>query len=444
MTIYLGLGSNEGDRRQHLERAIAALVKAGFRLRRVSPVVESPALLPAQADPDWNQPYLNLALSGDAPWQPHQGLAIAKQIELELGRKQGARWSPRPIDIDLLRWHDEVVPGDAPTAGLTIPHADAHQRDFVLTPLLHLQPDLRLGGHEGHKGYSETVFALTQTIRPIPLWMAIINLTPDSFSDGAQWSSDAGELDAYLDRLIAQNVQIIDVGAESTRPGSMPLAPEEEWRRLQPTLEKIAERLKGRRVKPWLSLDSRHPAIVEKALNYGVDVINDVTGLTDVDMMSLARSSDCQVVAMHSVSVPVEPNRLLPGERSAVSQIRQWAEEKMEIWTKAGLDLNRILLDPGIGFGKSSLQALELLSHCRALRQAGLRLLIGHSRKSFMGNLTDRPAGQRDLETLGISLSLCQQGVDVIRVHSPFIHLRAYRGWSHAVSGGQELNDPDK
>ena len=422
MTIYLGLGANDGDRKQNLERAIDGLVGAGFRVQQVSPVVESPALLPPQAEPAWHRPYLNLVVSGEADWQPQQGLAVAKQIEKELGREKGARWSPRPIDIDLLRWHDHKMgPGK-----LTLPHADARRRDFVLTPLMHLQPDLPVG----EKG--ESVFELTRTIRPIPLWMAIINLTPDSFSDGNRWS-DPGELDAYIDKLLERNVQIIDVGAESTRPGGEVLSPKAEWARLEPALAGIAGRLEGKRVKPWLSVDSRNPAIIEKALRYGVDIINDVTGLADANMMAVVRQNGCQAVAMHSLSVPVNPARVLPDAHSAIDQITQWAEEKMETWAKAGLDLNRIILDPGIGFGKSSIQAFELLSHCRELRQAGLRLLVGHSRKSFMNRLTDHPAGQRDLETLGISLSLCRQGVDIIRVHSPFIHLRAYLAWAHVA-----------
>ncbi len=447
MTIYLGLGANDGNRKHNLERAIAELVGAGFRLERVSPVVESPALLPDDADPAWHKPYLNLVISGDADWQPHEGLAAAKRIEQALGRGRGARWSPRPIDIDLLRWHDCITndPADndpaertdndpaertdndlTATGKLTIPHADARRRDFVLTPLLHLQPDLPVGER------GETVFELTRTIRPIPLWMAIVNLTPDSFSDGGEWA-DAKELQAHLDNLIEHNAHIIDLGAESTRPGGQPLPAAEEWARLEPVLAALAERLRGRYVKPWLSVDSRNPATIEKALGYGVDMINDVTGLGDPEMMAVARQNGCQVVAMHSLSVPVDPALMLPDDRGAVGQILRWAEDKMETWTKAGLDLNRIILDPGIGFGKTTTQAFDLLRHCRELRRTGLRLLVGHSRKSFMSGLTDRdrPAACRDLETLGMSLALCAQGVDVLRVHAPLSQMRAALAWAH-------------
>lgn len=423
MTIYLGLGANEGDRRGNLEGAIDGLVDAGFRLRQVSPLVESPAMLPRRADPAWHKPYLNLVVSGDADWQPQQGLAIAKKIEKAFGRGAGPKWSPRPIDIDLLSWHGRELD----SAALTLPHADARRRDFVLTPLMHLQPDLPIGAR------GETAFELTRTIRPIPLWMAIVNVTPDSFSDGGTWRDEAA-LDAHFAKLLARNVQIIDIGAESTRPGGETLGAEAEWARLEPVLAMLAERLQGRRVRPWVSVDSRNPATIEKALGYGVDVINDVNGLMDAQMMEMVRESGCQAIAMHSLSVPVNPAMLLPDDEGAVAQITRWAEERMEMWAKAGLDLNRIILDPGIGFGKSAIHAFELLSHCRDLRQAGLRLLVGHSRKSFMNGLTARPAAQRDVETVGMSLALCRQGVDIIRVHAPFIHLRAYLAWAHIAA----------
>ncbi|MGI9310685.1 MAG: dihydropteroate synthase [bacterium] len=545
MTLYLGLGANEGDRARNLERAIEHLVAAGFRLERVSPLVESPALLPPDADPTWCRPYLNLAVRGEADWSPQQGLAIAKQIERELGRgadnsehelgcaigdderafgraignderaldrgvgnderepsrvgdderelgrdvgnderelDRGAgddelghvasadehaldrviaddehaparivapKWAPRPIDIDLLWWRGERLD----SAALKLPHPDAARRDFVLTPLLHLQSDLAVGARGEH------VFELTDAVRPIPLWMAIINLTPDSFSDGGEWS-DSDALDAYFEKLIARNVQIIDLGAESTRPRGArdddePLDAEQEWARLEPALAMLEAKLRGRRIKPWLSVDSRKPSVIERALRYGIDVINDVGGLADPAMIALARDSGCQVVAMHSLSVPADAAVTLPRTPGAATQVAQWARRRMEMWDAAGLDFNRIILDPGIGFGKTATQSLALLSSCRELRRAGLRLLVGHSRKSFLATApapatapaaaaiadatadaaetAPRPAPQRDLETLGVSLALCRQGVDILRVHSPFIHQRAALAWAHVA-----------
>lgn len=418
--IYLGLGANDGARRQNLERAIAKLVAAGFRLRRVSPLVESPALLPAGARAEWHQPYLNLAVGGDAEWTPQQGLGIAKQIEKELGRGDGERWSPRPVDIDILLWHDERL-----NAGkLTIPHADAARRDFVLTPLLHLRPDLQVHAD------GRTVFSITQKLHPIPLWMAVVNVTPDSFSDGGAWK-DERALQKHFAKLVEGNVQIIDLGAESTRPGAAEIDAEEEWKRLHRPLAMLAEQISARHIAPWISVDSRHASTIEKAMHYGVNMINDVTGFAGAEMHALARANELQVVAMHSVTTPADAKKVLPASPHAAVQIREWAERNMQLWERAGLDLNRILLDPGIGFGKTALQCYEILSNCAELRRAGLRIAVGHSRKSFLRNITARAAAERDAETLGVSLALCEQGADVIRVHDPFLHMRAHLAWAH-------------
>ncbi len=424
MTIYLGLGSNQGDRRQNLENAIAALEKAGFQLQRVSPIVESPAMLPPDAESSWNKPYLNIVIAGCADWSPRTGLQIAKRIEAELGRGSGPRWSPRPIDIDLLVWHDLQLDED----DLVIPHVGLPHRDFVISPLLSIASDLVI------PGLNKTVFALSLGRKNIPLWMGILNITPDSFSDGNSWA-DQDMLATHIDKLIERDVQIIDIGAESTRPRADTVDDQSEWRRLQPVLEMLRERIAGRKVRPLISVDSRHAGVMAKAIEYGADIINDVTGLDDPNMRTLARESGCQVVAMHAMSVPVDPTLLLPSDRPPLVQIEEWIEKKKEQWVSENLDLSNIIIDPGIGFGKTSIQAYELMSQCQALRKSGLRLLVGHSRKSFMTGITDRPAGQRDLETLGLSMGLCQQGVDMIRVHQPFIHQRAYRAWAHLELG---------
>ena len=424
MSIYLGLGANAGDRKANLERAIAELGAHGFSLAQVSPMVETPALLPADAEPDWHKPYFNLVVRGDAPWSPTEALATAKRIERKLGRTPGAKWSPRPIDIDILYWRGERIQLENQSQKLSVPHRDAQTRNFVLTPLTYLQPDLVVGA----KG--ETAFALSANIPPIPLWMAIINLTPDSFSDGGVWHGE--KLEIWLDELLASNAHIIDLGGESTRPGAAPVNPEQEWQRLQPVLVRLAERLRGKFIKPKLSLDSRHPGNVEKALDYGVEIVNDVSGLGDPEMQSVVKHNGCQVVAMHNLGIPADPKTHLPAKPESAAQIKTWAEARLENWAKVGLDLNRIILDPGIGFGKSSAQNLALLQGAHELRRLGQRLLIGHSRKSFIGNFSAAASAHRDLESVGVSLALAQQGVDILRVHEPIAHQRAYFAWLHA------------
>ena len=424
MTIYLGLGSNEGNRNAYLQEAVKQLRERDFEVTEISPVVETPSLFADDAEPAWNRPFLNCVVAGQASWEPEQGLEIAKEIEAELGRKKSRKWAPRTIDIDLLLWHDQVVE----TGNLTIPHYGIADRVFVLTPLLHLKPDLVI------PGTNRTVSELCRGVKPSPLWMGILNLTPDSFSDGGTWT-DEEVLVKRIDSMIAENVQIIDVGAESTRPNAVAIGADEEWRRLRPVLQLINQRLEGRTINPMVSVDSRHAGTLEKALAAGVQMINDVSGLCDPAIRELVKESGCQVVAMHSMSIPVDPGVLLPTDHSAVNQLQAWLGSNLNQWVDQGLDPNRIIFDPGIGFGKNPLQSLQLLQNCTALKETGVRLLIGHSRKSFMSGFTDQKFADRDLETLGISLALCQQGVEILRVHDPVMHIRAYRGWSHVSAG---------
>ena len=419
MTIWLGLGSNLGNRRQNLEKAICRLQSRGFELSKVSALVETPAWLPEHAEPSWNKPYLNCVIAGQAGWNPEQGLNIAREIERQLGRQPAKRWAPRPVDIDILLWHDLTMQ----TPELTIPHYAISGRPFVLTPLMHLQPDLIIPGRR------ETAFDLCHKVRPVPLWMGILNITPDSFSDGGRWK-DREALDQCIADCIEHHVQIIDIGAESTRPGATAVSADEEWRRLEPALAALNRRLGGLRIRPTISVDSRRWQTLEKAIACGAQMVNDVTGLQNPDVLALVKQSGLQVVAMHSVTVPADPATELPAGQSAISQLQDWMDRRIDQWLDAGIDLNKVIFDPGIGFGKSATQSIELLQNCTSFRQAGLRLLIGHSRKSFIRGFSDQPAADRDPETLGISLALCQKGVDIMRVHDPVLHARAWRAWS--------------
>ena len=424
MQVYLGLGSNLGDRRDHLSRAIDALEAKGLTIVRISPVVESPALLPDAAPSDWNLPFLNLALECIARCSPEQLRLQIDEIQRTFGRHEGSRWSPRPIDIDILLWGRECIE----TERLTIPHRDLIRRAFVLAPLVALEPRLTVPG-QGDRTVLDCSIALGHHI---PLWMGIVNVTPDSFSDGGRFL-DWSRIEPHVAAMTEAGVHIIDVGGESTRPGAPPVGPAEEWSRVGPVLERLIERTAGRRLRPLLSLDTRHAEVAEKGLKLGVDIINDVGGLTSPAMIALARDSGRDWVAMHHVTVPADPRVTLPTDRDPYDAVEQWLITRMEAWEAQGLDLGRITFDPGIGFGKNRLQSLRLLRRAGEFRRHGLRVLVGHSRKSFMKSFSGVGAGEagNDLLTLGASLNLCAQGVDIIRVHDVPLHTTTYRGWSH-------------
>jgi len=423
MQTYLGLGSNLGDRRENLRRGITELERAGVTTRRISPVVESPALLPAEAPADWNRPFLNLVLDCDTDLAPEELRRHIKRIEAELGRAGTDRWSPRPLDIDILLWGAERIATDT----LTIPHPQTHRRNFVLTPLVALEPRLRIPGHE-----RTALEWSVADVSPIPLWMGIVNLTPDSFSDGGRFTAWPA-VEAEVERMLAAGVHIIDLGAESTRPGATPLSAAQEWQRLEPVLSRLQEHLAGDRLRPRISVDTYHPENARRALERGVDIINDVMGLTHPAMIELARENRADWVAMHSLGVPASRSETLPSNEDPRATLATWLDVQLERWTKAGLDLGRVIFDPGIGFGKDPLQSLELLRSAGEFRRHGLRVVVGHSRKSFFGSVTDAAVVHRDVATLGASLALVAQGVDILRVHDVPLHAEAYRGWSHVA-----------
>ena len=423
MEVYFGLGSNQGDRLAHLEAALRELERAGARDVAASPVVESPALLPAGAPADWNRPYLNLVARARIPRAgPDDWQRTIKSIEARLGRDLSAsRWSPRPVDVDILLWGRRTVR----TGHLTIPHREILERSFVLTPLAHLAPRMTIPGQG-----ENTVLEWSGRVRPIPLWMGIVNCTPDSFSEGGTFDPD--RLADIVERYTAAGAHWLDLGAESTRPGAGPVSPEAEWARLEIPLREALSLVRGARLRPRVSVDTRHPEVAERALDLGAEMVNDVSGLGTPRMRRLARESGAEWVAVHTVGVPADPARRLPPGRPAADALADWLARRRREWEAAGLDPARILFDPGIGFGKDSLQALELFSAVRRFRAEGLRVLVGHSRKRWFGGGVP-PAAERDPETVGASLALATRGVDVLRVHDVALHVRAYRSWIHVA-----------
>jgi 2-amino-4-hydroxy-6-hydroxymethyldihydropteridine diphosphokinase/dihydropteroate synthase len=425
MAIYLGLGSNLGDRRRNLARTIA-LLEEKVEVVRLSPVFESPALLPADAPPEWNLPFLNLALECRASCAPQALRAWIKEIELRLGRKDGARWSPRSADVDILLWDDERIADE----GLTIPHPEIHRRSFVLAPLIALQPRMTIPGLA-----PRTLLEWSRKLgRHIPLWMGIVNVTPDSFSDGGRFQHWQ-RAQAHIEDMVAAGAHIVDIGAESTRPGARPLPADEEWQRLEPILARLAEKYADTPLGPRISVDTYHPETAARALALGADMINDVGGLTSPAMRELAANSGKDWIAMHSLTLPADRSAVLPSDCDPFAVLDDWLARRIDEWATAGLDLNRIVFDPGIGFGKNPLQSLRLLRRAGDFRRRGLRLLVGHSRKSFMSAFSTASEHDKDLVTVGASLNLCAQGVDVLRVHDVAAHTSAYRGWSHLSDG---------
>jgi dihydropteroate synthase len=263
-----------------------------------------------------------------------------------------------------------------------------------------------------------------------PILMGILNLTPDSFSGDGLLGSELGtELGSEpvrrADEMAEAGVDIIDLGAESTRPGAQPLGADAEWARLAPVLQALADR-------PWrvtvrLSVDTRHAATARQALDLGVDIVNDVGGLADPAMGDLVAQRGCDLVVMHHLGLPADPLRTLPAGVDPVDAVLQWRIAMERQAVDCGIDPARLWFDPGLGFGKDALQSLAIVHGAHRLVAAGGRWLIGHSRKSFLRLFTEAPAALRDDLTLALSARLAHDGVQALRVHDVARHLALFR-----------------
>ncbi len=432
----LGLGSNWGDRAAHLRRAVRSLrllrLEGETRVQSVSRLYESDALLPENAPHSWSRPYLNLCLSVETTVEPPVLLAQMKELEQRLGRRDRGSWAPREIDIDLLTWESLRLRSEA----LTLPHPGLVHRPFVLLPLREVAPDwvhpemgrtaadlaIEHADSGGRMSRSPRDRARVSA-QMLTQWVGILNLTPDSFSDGGKYASPDLALRRAAE-LLDEGATVLDVGAESTRPGAQRLDPREEWARLEPVLQLtrllVAERAGETRERPMVSVDTRNPETALRAIGAGVDWINDVTGGSDPRMVSAVGTSGATFVFMHSVAVPPEAGKTLPTELDAVASVMLWARERVGELTAAGIPADRLIFDPGIGFGKTPEQNVRLLGGVPEFRDLGLPLLVGHSRKSFISRLGlgegAAPEG-RDLESAVISAHLADAGTDYVRVH---------------------------
>jgi dihydropteroate synthase len=251
--------------------------------------------------------------------------------------------------------------------------------------------------------------------------VGIINLTPDSFSDGGKFADKAAAIDAIA-KMIGQGASVIDIGAESTRPGALPVSPGEEWRRLEPVLTALSG---IRQPHVAFSLDTRHAENAAKALALGIDWINDVTGFVSPSMINTVKSSSCTLVMMHSLGVPANQAITLPRNADVIDTVNRWAKDRILALEMQGINRSRIVFDPGIGFGKTPEQSLTILRNIKECMALGVRVLVGHSRKSFLAGF---PA-DRDDATLAASLYLAQQGVDYLRVHDVSRHAQCLNVW---------------
>jgi len=280
---------------------------------------------------------------------------------------------------------------------------------------------LALPGHvviEGSTGLSDQLSSFAASRTPWcgfdlkrPLIMGVINVTPDSFSDGGDFAT-ADTAIAQGIRLAEQGADIIDIGGESTRPGSLGVSAEDEMQRVLPVVKALAER--GLMV----SIDTRHAAVMTAAVAVGARIINDITALTgDPASVAAAARSNAAIVLMHMLGEP-RSMQTDPHYDDTTLDLLDYFDARLQALAKAGVDPARIAIDPGIGFGKKDPHNMLLLSELAAFQVFGCPVLLGVSRKSFVGRLSRKePPKERLAGSLAAGLAGFDQGVQIIRVH---------------------------
>ncbi|HGP4548480.1 TPA: dihydropteroate synthase [Neisseria meningitidis] len=259
-----------------------------------------------------------------------------------------------------------------------------------------------------------------------PKIMGIVNLTPDSFSDGGAYSQNAQTALAHAERLLKEGADILDIGGESTRPGADYVSPEEEWARVAPVLAEVAG---------WgvpVSLDTRRTVVMEKALALGgIDIINDVAALTDEGALELlACQADTGICLMHMQGLP-KTMQINPKYQDVVGEVARYLKTRSETCVAAGIAPQRITLDPGFGFGKTLQHNIALMRHLPELMaETGLPLLVGVSRKSMIGELTgEADAAERVHGSVAAAVAAVARGAQIVRVHDVKATADALKVW---------------
>jgi len=265
-----------------------------------------------------------------------------------------------------------------------------------------------------------------------PLVMGILNVTPDSFSDGGHYVSPDLAL-AQAKRMIAEGADFIDIGAESTRPGAEPVDPDLELRRLSPVLEALVP------LGVPISVDTRRPEVMRAALAMGADCINDVQALQAEGALDVVRESNCAVCLMHMQGSPATM-QASPVYQDVVAEVGQFLRGRLQAVRRGGLAANRLLIDPGIGFGKTLEQNLTLIGRLSELAPE-VPVLIGLSRKRMVGDLTGRPLAERLPGSVGGALGAIARGAAVVRVHDVAAMVDALAVWLAVTSGQNQLRD---
>jgi len=246
----------------------------------------------------------------------------------------------------------------------------------------------------------------------IPYFIGILNVTPDSFSDGGKYLNLKSALNRAKE-LLEEGAEIIDVGGESTRPFSDPVPEEEELKRVIPVIKTIKKEFPD----SIISIDTYKSKVAEEALKAGANIVNDISALRfDSNMIEVIKDFNCPIIIMHMQGNP-KTMQINPTYKDVVKEVKEFLQKRIEFLVEKGIPFENIIIDPGIGFGKTFKHNLQILKNLESFQELNRPILIGHSRKSFIGEIINKPPFQRDGGTIGISLFAYLKGVHFLRVH---------------------------
>jgi dihydropteroate synthase len=255
-----------------------------------------------------------------------------------------------------------------------------------------------------------------------PLVMGVLNVTPDSFSDGGQFHSLELAL-SHAEQMIAEGVDIIDIGGESTRPGTPPLPLEEELRRVMPVVYALRDCGKP------LSIDTYKPEVMREAIAAGVDMINDINGFRADGALSAVKEGDCALCIMHMQNDP-RSMQIKPHYDNVTKEVTGFLRERVAVMDREGIERNRLCIDPGFGFGKTLEHNVALLKNIGQISaELGVPVLAGLSRKSMLGAITGKPVEQRLAASIAAALAAAAHGAHIVRVHDVAETVDALKVW---------------
>ncbi len=254
----------------------------------------------------------------------------------------------------------------------------------------------------------------------VPRVIGVVNVTPDSFS-GDGLAGNLTKATALAESMFQAGADVVDVGGESTRPGASPVDADIEISRVVPVIEEMSRTHPGR-----LSIDTMKPEVAEAALYAGASVVNDVSGLRNPRMIEVVAEHESSVIIMHMLGEP-RTMQVRPRYKDVVEDVKRYLNDRIAVAERAGVKPNRIMVDPGIGFGKTVDHNLEILARLREFKALGKPLVIGVSRKAFIGKISGAPQGERLPGSLAVAVLAVREGADFVRVHDVAETVQALR-----------------